>query len=292
VVIGAMLVAPLMTPLLGLGLALVQGNPVLARISSRAIAHGLVVSLLVGLVIGRMTPGFEEPTREMLARGGPSLLDLVVAFASGLAAAYASSRPGLIAALPGVAIAAALVPPIATSGLALSLGNLHLAAGSLLLFSINMVTIVLASTVSLWAVGLRSFKKASRWTMYSGAAFIVSVLALGIYLSVRPPPLRPTEIALPAQLMKTLQRELGDDYRLDSLALAYDELGVQINVRVVGARLAPPDLADEVRAVGRSQFGTPVRVRLTTEIEADSRANGTMTPSRGTRPQRTPSAPQ
>jgi len=110
VVIGAMLVAPLMTPLLGLGLALVQGNPVLARISVRAIGFGLLVSLLVGLLVGLATPGFDEPTRQMLGRGGPGLLDLFVAFASGLAAAYASSRPGLLAALPGVAIAAALVP--------------------------------------------------------------------------------------------------------------------------------------------------------------------------------------
>ena len=107
VVIGAMLVAPLMTPLLGLGLALVQGNPVLAKISFRAVVMGLGVSLLVGFLTGLLTPGFDEPTREMLGRGGPGLLDLSVAFASGLAAAYASSRPGLLAALPGVAIAAA-----------------------------------------------------------------------------------------------------------------------------------------------------------------------------------------
>ena len=123
VVIGGMLVAPLMTPLLGIGMALVQGNPVLARLSLQSVTRGICVSILGGFLVGLCTLSFEEPTREMLARGGPGLLDLCVAFAAGLAAAYASSRPGLIAALPGVAIAAALVPPIATSGLALSIGD-------------------------------------------------------------------------------------------------------------------------------------------------------------------------
>ena len=268
VVIGAMLVAPLMTPLIGLALALVQGNPVLAKISLRAVVMGLGVSLLVGFLTGLLTPGFDEPTREMLGRGGPGLLDLSVAFASGLAAAYASSRPGLLAALPGVAIAAALVPPIATSGLALSLGNYHLAIGALLLFVINMVTIVLASMVSLWVVGLRNIGKASRWTLTAVGVVMLSVIALGLYLSVRPDD-RPHARQVPVELMTSMQERLGDDYLLDSVAVAYDELGVQLNVRVLGKTLASEEVADEIRVLTRDHFNAPVRVRLITEIQAE-----------------------
>ena len=184
VVIGAMLVAPLMTPLLGLGLALVQGNVMLAKISARSVFFGICVALLVGFLVGAVIPGFDQPTEEMLARGGPGLLDLFVAFASGLAAAYASSRPGLLAALPGVAIAAALVPPIATSGLALSQGDYILFGNALLLFTINMFTIILASILSLWMVGFRSFKKTSRWVIYIGIAVTVIVFLIGILLSL------------------------------------------------------------------------------------------------------------
>lgn len=184
VVIGAMLVAPLMTPLLGLGLALVQGNVMLAKISARSVSVGVCVALLVGYLVGVAIPGFDQPTEEMLARGGPGLLDLFVAFASGLAAAYASSRPGLLAALPGVAIAAALVPPIATSGLALSQGDYVLFGNALLLFTINMFTIILASILSLWMVGFRSFKKTSRWVIYIGFAVTVIVLLIGVFLSL------------------------------------------------------------------------------------------------------------
>lgn len=185
VVIGAMLVAPLMTPLLGLGLAIVQDNAMLARISGRSVLYGIFVALMVGFLVGFLIPGFEIPTDQMDARGGPSMLDLFVAFASGLAAAYASSRPGLLAALPGVAIAAALVPPIATSGLALSLGDYELAGNAGILFVVNMFTIVLASVLSLWMVGFRSFKRTSGWVIYTGISVTLSVLVLGIYLSLR-----------------------------------------------------------------------------------------------------------
>lgn len=267
VVIGAMLVAPLMTPLLGIGLALVQGNPVLARISTRAILLGIGVALTVGFVVGIATPGFDEPTREMLGRGGPGVLDLIVAFASGLAAAYASARPGLLAALPGVAIAAALVPPIATTGLALSLGNFDLALNALLLFLINMVTIIFASTVSLWAVGVRYIKRASRWTMIVVGIVLFSVMILGIGLSLRPAA-NPTKPGLPADLPAAISGMLGEDHRLDSLAVAYDELGVQLNIRVSGDTFTNQNLADEIRNLVQNNFDKPVRVRLSTEIDA------------------------
>jgi uncharacterized hydrophobic protein (TIGR00271 family) len=267
VVIGAMLVAPLMTPLLGMGVALIQGNPVLARFSLRAILLGLGVSLLVGVLVGLATPGFGEPTREMLGRGGPGLLDLFVAFASGLAAAYASSRPGLLAALPGVAIAAALVPPIATSGLALSLGDLHLAAGALLLFVINMATIVLASTACLWVVGLRSQKRISRWTVVAWGAFVAAVLTLGSYLLVRPPQSPPTT-EVPMRVIPVLRQSLGPGYRLESLAVTYDELGVQLNIRIVGSTHLPEDAAHALRAVAREEFDQPVRIRLESLVDA------------------------
>jgi uncharacterized hydrophobic protein (TIGR00271 family) len=269
VVIGAMLVAPLMTPLLGMGLALVQGNPVLARLSVRSVVLGLCVSLLGGFLVGLAILNFEEPTREMLARGGPGLLDLFVAFAAGLAAAYAYSRPGLIAALPGVAIAAALVPPIATSGLALSLGDFRLAMGALLLFGINMVTIILASMTSLWIVGIRSFTKSSRWIRVAGTTIMVSVLALGIFLSFHP---RANELtgALPPGLVETIQKRLGTDYQFNNLSVAYDELGVQLHLSISGKAPVPEDLATDIRTAASDHYDQPVRVRLLARIEINA----------------------
>ena len=248
-----MLIAPLMTPILGVGLALAQGNAKLVKLALRTIFFGVSTSLLVAALVGaldRAAAGELVRTPEMLARGWPGLLDLFVAFVSGLAAAYANSRPGLVAALPGVAIAAALVPPIATSGLALSAGDLRLAYGSFLLFFTNMVAIVLAAGASLWAVGVRKQSDRS-WLRYLGNAFLLLVVVLGVHLSQR----ERVEVAdrvrgaAEAALPPTLQvvevevHEVGADVRvrlvLGGTAQPGPELGAALQ-RVVGERLEAP----------------------------------------------------
>jgi nucleotide-binding universal stress UspA family protein len=100
VIIGAMLVAPLMTPLIGLGLAIAQGNQRLAKMTLEAAALGFVTVFILSYGIGLLSGGFIGATAEMEARDWPQIIDLSVAFVSGLAAAYASARPGLLAALP------------------------------------------------------------------------------------------------------------------------------------------------------------------------------------------------
>jgi uncharacterized hydrophobic protein (TIGR00271 family) len=155
VVVGAMLVAPLMTPIVGAGLSLVQGNMVLARHAVKAIISGFILALLVGMVIGVLTPGVSL-NHELLGRGNPNTLDLAIAFFSGIAAAYALSRPNLSAALPGVAIAAALVQPVATIGIALVIGEFSVAQGAALLFGTNVVAIIIGSALVLHLVGIRA----------------------------------------------------------------------------------------------------------------------------------------
>ncbi|MCK5945209.1 MAG: DUF389 domain-containing protein, partial [Planctomycetes bacterium] len=97
VIIGAMLIAPLMTPILGVGLALAQGNVLLIKLAMRTIAYGVFTSVALAALVGGLNHaavGEAVRTPEMLARGWPGLIDLFVAFVSGLAAAYANSRPG------------------------------------------------------------------------------------------------------------------------------------------------------------------------------------------------------
>lgn len=154
VVIGAMLVAPLMTPLLGSGLALVQGNLPLMRTCLRSIFFGFFAALGVGALLGWIGP-LSELTAELAGRGNPSLLDFGVAALSGIAASYCVARPGLSSALAGVAIAAALVPPIATVGISLTLQEWANAEGAALLFGTNVVTIVLSSCFTFFAIGVR-----------------------------------------------------------------------------------------------------------------------------------------
>jgi len=266
VVIGAMLVAPLMTPLLGLGIAIVQGNPVFARIAARSVGLGFLVAFCIGVGVGWLDVSFTEPTPEILARGWPGLLDLFVAFAAGFAAAYASCRPGLLAALPGVAIAAALVPPIGASGLALALGEYRLAWGALLLFLVNMVTIVFASTIALWVVGIRNVKKGSRLTLVARGAMVVAVLGLAVQLSLSPPKYS-FESTISPELVEAVEQRLGSSHRLYGLDVSHSERGVELIVRVRGRQLVPDELADEVRAIAGEHFDEAVQVRLVTRFE-------------------------
>ena len=109
-------------------------------------------------------------------------VDAVVREGRSLDAVLAELDERVSPALPGVAIAAALVPPIASSGLAFSLGDFHLASNAFILFVVNMCTIVLASTLTFWMVGFRSFSKTSRWIINMGIIVMASVLALVIVL--------------------------------------------------------------------------------------------------------------
>lgn len=188
VVIGAMLVAPLMTPLLGAGLALVQGNLPLIRRTSFSIGVGFFTAVAIGVIAG-WSVGLPSLTPQLLARGAPNLLDLVIAFLSGIAAAHCSSREGLSAALPGVAIAAALVPPIATVGICFASGETSNAGGAALLFGTNVVAIVLGAAASFYGGGIRpaSTKGAEQpWVRHVllSLLLIVAVLTvpLGSYL--------------------------------------------------------------------------------------------------------------
>ncbi len=129
VIIGAMLVAPLMTPMIGAGLAMIQGNRPLFLSAMRAILIGVLISFLISVIAGgiallvRLIPSglFEGSqlslTGEMISRSHPNLLDPFIGLAGGLAGGFAIGRDKKIGALAGVAIAAALVPPIATAGL-------------------------------------------------------------------------------------------------------------------------------------------------------------------------------
>lgn len=177
VVIGAMLVAPLMTPLLGSGLSLVQGNLPLMRTCLRSIFLGFFAALTVGGLLGWIAP-LSELNPELLARGNPSALDFGVAALSGLAASYCTARSNLSSALAGVAIAAALVPPLATVGISLTLQEWSNAEGAALLFGTNVVTIILASSFTFFAMGVRGQTGNKMLWVRRVVVFLLILLAL------------------------------------------------------------------------------------------------------------------
>ncbi|SMF97366.1 TIGR00341 family protein [Methylomagnum ishizawai] len=144
VVIGAMLVAPLMVPIVGMAFALSVGDEHLFRDASLAEFWGVVLSVAVSYLIGSLALDVDFGP-EIMARTVPTTYDIFVALAAGLAGAYSMVDERVNAALPGVAIATSLVPPLTVSGLCLAQGRMDLAGSAFLLFFANFLSIQLAS---------------------------------------------------------------------------------------------------------------------------------------------------
>lgn len=144
VIIGAMLISPLMSPILGIGLAsgINDRRTLASALSNFGIAMGL--SLLVSFLYFKLTP-FGELTAEMQSRTAPTILDAFVALFGGLAGIIAGSRTNKSNAIPGVAIATALMPPLCTAGFGLSNGLWEVFGGAFYLFFINAVLISLST---------------------------------------------------------------------------------------------------------------------------------------------------
>lgn len=275
VVIGAMLVAPLMTPLLGSGLALVQGNLPLMNTCLRSIISGFFAALLVGSVLGWLGP-LEGLTSELAARGSPTLLDWGVAALSGIAASYCAARPGLSSALAGVAIAAALVPPIATVGISLTLREWENAEGAAILFGTNVVTIILASSFTFFAIGVRGqLGKAMLWARRS-------VVLLLIVLSLLAVPLTTVLVRSASKTLSPAAVERVEMLRILERSLAGSEIEagerlIRVTDRGEGRRAVffevqapsqlPGSLAEQLSREIREQFGfEEVEVTVQTDL--------------------------
>lgn len=184
VIIGAMLVSPLMTPILGIALALVLGDTKLLRRAAQSEALGVLLSIGIAAILG-LFPLALEATPEMLARTEPNLLDLLVAVLAGFAGTFAIIDVRISPALPGVAIAVAIVPPLANTGLCLALGAYHGAYGSFLLFFANFLAILLVSAGTFIAAGIAPgfvWKEKAGWLRRFGLAAL-GFLVVSIYLT-------------------------------------------------------------------------------------------------------------
>ncbi|MCC5928112.1 MAG: TIGR00341 family protein [Cyclobacteriaceae bacterium] len=161
VVIGAMILAPLMAPIISLSMGILRQDRKLSFDSLMTIAYGLLPAFFCAYVLTLVTP-LNTANSEILARVKPNLLDLGVAVVSGIAGAYAHAREEVAKTLAGVAIAVALVPPLAVSGIGLGWGDFSVFSGAFLLLLTNLAGIVLAGAVTFLLLGFSAFKLARR----------------------------------------------------------------------------------------------------------------------------------
>ena len=145
-IIGAMIVAPLMGPITGIAFALSVGNRRLLKRSGMSLFVGCLLTVATAYMFAR-TFDLNNLNPEITARIRPTLIDLVIALAAGAAGAFAKTRRNVADALPGVAIAVALVPPLSVIGIGLALPSDSVAIGSTVLFATNLVGIIFSGVL-------------------------------------------------------------------------------------------------------------------------------------------------
>ena len=247
VVIGGMLIAPLMSPILSLSLALVRGDARRAGRATLAILLGTGLSVGLSAILGQLvsTSQFNFLTQlptEVTNRTQPTLFDLMVALAGGAAAAYALSKPNLSATLPGVAIATALMPPLCVVGIGISQGRSDLYDGAAVLFLSNLVAIIFAGGLVFTGVGFGPFLRDrravfSRSFLVSGAMFmLVAIPMIGFMIN----------ISLNARENQLIQSTLTDQLKqinTSSSLVSFDEKSEQGHVQITATIRTPSDLS-------------------------------------------------
>lgn len=271
VVIGAMLISPLMGPIMLLGFSLSILDFAALKKAFKSIFVGLAAAVLIAFLITAASP-LSEATQEILARTRPNFFDLLVAIFSGLAGGYAViTRKG--ETIVGVAIATALMPPLAVTGYGIAVGSMAVAGGAFFLFMTNLLAIALSVTVltRIFGFGVTHCRRRNAGqASLIFAVFIALSIPLGIALH---------DIAFETHVTNIVKTEVLSPFgsvgsRLDHVAIAFpdrSELQIEATVltkeRVYGAESQLQELLTE--KIGRKVSMNLVQVLIDQDVNLE-----------------------
>jgi len=274
--IGANVVAPLMTPIFGISLGLMRGDLRLLRTAALAEFGGAAFGAALCFLLGLM-PFMLDPTPSLLAQTRPTLIDLFVAALAGFAGGLAMIDERISPALPGVAIATALNPPIAALGLCLAYGAYQGAWGAFLLFFANVLAILGVGAVLFVAAGFVTRKEigslgglARRFAPAVIGLLVVTGL-LTQYLVTMIQTLR-TNRTITAVLDEQLSRE--PNTALMSLDFSRSDGAVEVLSTVSAPRVISPERVKVIQDALASHLGGPVRLFVRCNLTKDVTATG------------------
>jgi len=234
VVIGAMLVAPLMTPIMGVSAGIVNGWMLRVTNSFATIAGGVVVSVGVAWIVAAWAPQIVplSANSQIISRVNPTLVDMMIAVAAGAAGAYATVDKRVSSSITGVAIAVALVPPLGVVGITLHAGNYVDAGGAFLLFLTNLVSIILMAAAVFVVMGLVPIQqfRTNRKKMRT----VISTVTLGALVVMLPLVFASEGIIASAgrqsTAQKTTEQWLGDsDLNIRKVEVTSDDITVVLS---------------------------------------------------------------
>ena len=239
VVIGAMLLSPLMGPIIGLGFAIAISDYQWLKQAGLSLLWGSLMAVALCAALVFFSP-ITTITPEIAARTQPNLFDLLVALFSGLAGAYAMIR-GRAGAIVGVAIATALMPPLAVVGFGLATVNWTVFSGALLLYVTNLVTIALTAWALAKLYGFRGRRLSQRQSQFQNTVIVLVFLGLALPLGLS---LR--TIAWEANAQRIVREEITKEFegsgRMAELDIAFAE-----DTIAVSATMFSPKVHDEAQ---------------------------------------------
>ena len=265
VIIGAMLISPLMSPILSAALALLLGDGNLGKRSAVVLASSITGVIGITWLVASLTP-LKQATPEILARTAPNLLDLFIALLSGLAGTLAL-RGGSVAMtiLPGVAIAVAVVPPLSVVGYGLSTQQGSIAGGAFLLFVTNLVSIIISAVAVFRVMGFRPRREAerSRWKLkyrVGLSLLVLLLLSIPLFLTLR-------KAAIDLSVRAEVQRELTAAFQSDNASVSdlnYSQLnnGLQIQTTLRTTKYIETGAIRSVEDAFRSKFGPETKLLI------------------------------
>ncbi len=268
VIIGAMLISPLMFPILSCGLALTLAEWDLGAKSVRNVGLSVAEAILVAALATFFSP-LQEATPEILARSNPNLMDLFIAFFSGLAGALAlTSRKSGMTIIPGVAIATAVMPPLATAGYGLATAQWNIAGGGFMLFFTNLTAIIISADLVFLYVGFRPRHEMLKHE--HGVLVRYRILAATLILAVVSIPLVRTLLSAvrQARVRQTISTTLKNRFeqpgraRVDSVDFKMVDSSVTIEAVVRTSDYIEPAEVREIESVLALNLDRKVQLKL------------------------------
>ncbi len=256
VIIGAMILAPIISPIVSFSMGMVRYDVSMLKKGFVTITAGTLVSLAFAAIVSMIIP-LKIMTPEIEARLSPTLLDMGIAVSSGIAAAYAHSKESIAKSLAGVAIAVALVPPLAVAGIGIGWWDWEVFSGAILLYATNLAGIILFAGLTFLLLGFAPFKRAKMGLVYT--FIIVILVAVPLSFSF-------DRIMQEASITKALEGTTIENVVLRDVRIRFGAQMV-VSLRLVGPESIEPEKIQSIKKEIEKKINQPVVLEVVSAIE-------------------------
>jgi uncharacterized hydrophobic protein (TIGR00271 family) len=237
VIIGAMILAPLMSPIVSFSMGVVRYDVNMLKNGIKTILIGTAVSLLFAALVALAIP-LRVVTSEISDRLSPTLLDLGIALASGVAAGYAHAKEEIAKTLAGVAIAVALVPPLAVAGIGIGWMDWNVFSGAFLLYLTNLAGIIMLSGLTFLLLGFAPFRRARAGLIYT--LIIIVAVCIPLTFSFN-------QIRQEAKITEQLEGTKFNNILLNDVSVRYGKPPT-VSLKVVSPKSLKDGEIEEIKA--------------------------------------------